>query len=64
MHRAPALIFAGLAVAGIVVALIKGDAAAGEGISRENDPMAFWGLMFVYAALALIMLYIAWTATA
>jgi hypothetical protein len=44
------------------VALIKGDAAAGQGISREDERLAFWGLIFIYAALAIIMLYVAWRA--
>lgn len=49
-------------VAGIVIALIRGDAAAGEGLGREDEPMAFWGLISIYATFAMIMLYVAWHA--
>ena len=63
MDRTSALIFAGIAITGIVVALIKGDAAAGRGISRKDDSTAFWFLLFVYAVVAVVMLYVAWQAT-
>jgi len=51
-----------LMAAGIVRTLIRGDAAAGEGLSREDEPLAFWGIVGIAAAALVVMLYIAWNA--
>jgi len=62
MGRGPALFVALLMAAGIVRTLIRGDAAAGEGLSREDEPLAFWGIVGIAAAALVVMLYIAWNA--
>ncbi|MEP9404549.1 hypothetical protein [Sphingomonas sp. VNH70] len=51
-----------LMAAGIVRTLIRGNAAAGEGLSREDEPLAFWGVVGTAAVVLVVMLYIAWTA--
>jgi hypothetical protein len=60
MDRTSALIVAAILACGIMRALIRGDAAAGEGISRHHEPMAFWGIVSVAAVGLLVMLVIAW----
>ncbi len=62
MGRGPALFVALLMATGIVRALIKGDAAAGEGLSREDEPLAFWGIVGIAAAILVVILYLAWNA--
>lgn len=59
MGRGPALFIALLMAAGTVRALIRGDAAAGEGLSREDEPLAFWSIVGIAAAIMVVMLYLA-----
>ncbi len=62
MGRGPALVVALLMAAGIVRALVRGDAAAGEGLSREDEPLAYWGIVGIAAAALIAMSYTAWNA--
>jgi hypothetical protein len=60
MGRGPALFVALLMAVGIARALIRGDAAAGEGLSREDEPLAYWGIIGIGSAVLVVMLYTAW----
>lgn len=60
--RGSALFVALLMAAGIVRTFIRGDAAAGEGLSREDEPLAFWGIIGIAAAVLVVTLYITWKA--
>ena len=38
----------------------RGNAAAGDGLSREDEPLAYWGIVGIAAVMLVVMLYIAW----
>ena len=59
MDRTTALIIAAVAGLATVSSLLKRDAAAGRGISREDEPLAYWGIVFVSGAIAVFFLVLA-----
>jgi len=50
-----ALIAAVVLALGTIRALVRGDAAAGEGISRQDDPLAYWFIVSLTSAAAILL---------
>ena len=59
MDRTTALILAAVAGLATITSFLKRDAAAGRGISRADEPLAYWGIVIVSGAIALCFLVFA-----
>lgn len=62
MDQKWALIVATLLALCIARALVRGDAAAGEGIKRDESPIAYWGIIAAGLAGLVLLLAVAWRA--
>jgi len=62
MDQRGALVGAAILALGITRALVRGDAAAGEGIRREDEPLTYWGIVGAASVCLVLLLIVAWRA--
>lgn len=60
MTRNDALIFAAILAASVVTMLLRGEAAAGEGLGRMTEPLGYWCIVAAASVSAVAMLVAAW----
>lgn len=62
MNKTWAIVVAVILALGITRALVRGDAAAGEGIRRQDEPLAYWGIIATATVGLVVLLVVAWRA--